>query len=137
MSWTNPTCPQPGFTLPRRQFVTLNRGQATEMCRISLPMGRDRITCLIAPAERATRPQGTMLKSAHSLHSLEACDVYTKRVPTQWNGYQNCLYETVRVFQTNNNMSISENKLHQLFFSLHFMNAASTFANKIVIFFFN
>ena len=27
----NPTCPQPGFTLPRRQFVTLNRlrcGQA-------------------------------------------------------------------------------------------------------------
>ena len=21
---TNPTCPQPGFTLPRRQFVTLN-----------------------------------------------------------------------------------------------------------------
>ena len=22
---TNPTCPQPGFTLPRRQFVTLNR----------------------------------------------------------------------------------------------------------------
>ena len=28
---TNPTCPQPGFTLPRRQFVTLNRlrcGQA-------------------------------------------------------------------------------------------------------------
>ena len=28
---TDPTCPQPGFTLPRRQFVTLNRlrcGQA-------------------------------------------------------------------------------------------------------------
>ena len=28
---TNPTCPQPGFTLPRRQFVTLNHlrcGQA-------------------------------------------------------------------------------------------------------------
>ena len=59
-----------------------------QMCQISLPMGRDRITCL--PLRR--EPQGTLLKSAHSLHSLEACDVYTKRVPTQWNGYQNCLW---------------------------------------------
>ena len=43
---TNPTCPQPGFTLPRRQFVTLNRGMwPGQMCQISLPMGRDRITC--------------------------------------------------------------------------------------------
>ena len=25
-------------------------------------------------------------------HSLEACDVYTKRVPMQWNGYRNCLW---------------------------------------------
>ena len=44
---TDPTCPQPGFTLPRRQFVTLNRlrcGQAR--CAESPPMGRDRITCL-------------------------------------------------------------------------------------------
>ena len=47
---------------------------------------------LLAPAERATRPQGTLLKSAHSLNSLEACDVYMKRVPTQWNGYRNCLW---------------------------------------------
>ncbi len=44
---------------------------------------------LLAPAERATRPQGTLLKSAHS---LEACDVYTKRVPTHWNVYRNCLW---------------------------------------------
>ena len=45
---TNPTCPQPEFTLPRRQFVTLNRLLMWPglMCRISLPMGRDRITCL-------------------------------------------------------------------------------------------
>ena len=57
---------------------------------------------LLAPAERATRPQGTLLKSAHSLHSLEACDVYTKRVPTQWNGYRNCLWNCESV-QTNNN----------------------------------
>ena len=38
-----------GFTLSRHQFVTLNRlrsGQAMQMCRISLPMGRDRITWL-------------------------------------------------------------------------------------------
>ena len=89
---TNPTCPQPGFTLPRRQFVTLNRlrcGQAR--CAESLY----RWGVIASPAcpcgERATRPQGTLLKSAHSLHSLKACDVYTKRVPTQWNGYQNCL----------------------------------------------
>ena len=44
---TNLTRPQPGFTLRRRQFVTLNRlrcGQAR--CAESLPMGRDRITCL-------------------------------------------------------------------------------------------
>ena len=34
---TNPTCPQPGFTLPRRQ---------SQMRRISLPMGCDHITCL-------------------------------------------------------------------------------------------
>ena len=47
---------------------------------------------LLAPAERATRPQGTLSKSAHSLHSLEACDVYTKRVPTQWTGYRNCVW---------------------------------------------
>ena len=88
---TNPTCPQPGFTLPRRQFVTLNRlrcGQAR--CAESLYRWGV-IASPASPAERATRPQGTLLKSAHSLHSLEACDVYTKRVPTQWNGYQNCL----------------------------------------------
>ena len=44
---TNQTCPQPGFTLPRREFVTVNRlrcGQAR--CAESLQMGRDRITCL-------------------------------------------------------------------------------------------
>ena len=44
---TNLTCPQPGFTLPRRQFVTLNRlrcGQAR--CEeISLPKVCDHITC--------------------------------------------------------------------------------------------
>ena len=41
---TNPTCPQPGFTLSRRKFVTLNHlrcGQAMQMRRISLPMGCD------------------------------------------------------------------------------------------------
>ena len=37
---TNPTCPQPGFTLPRRQMWP---GQ---MLRLSPPMWRDRITCL-------------------------------------------------------------------------------------------
>ena len=40
---TNPTCPQPRFTLPRRQFVTLNRLRSMwpgQMCQISLPMPR-------------------------------------------------------------------------------------------------
>ena len=53
---TNPTCRQPGFTLPRRQFVThLRCGQAApgQMCQISLPMGRDCITCL--PLRREAR----------------------------------------------------------------------------------
>ena len=36
------------------------------------------------------KSQGTLLKSAHSLHSLDACDVNAKRALTQWNGYQNC-----------------------------------------------
>ena len=87
---TDPTCPQPGFTLPRRQFVTLNRlrcGQAR--CAESLHRWGV-IDHLLAPAERATRPQCTLLKSAHSLHSLEACNVYTKRVLMQWNGYRDC-----------------------------------------------
>ena len=86
---TNPTCPQPGFTLPRRQFVTLNRlrcGQAR--CAESLY----RWGVIASPAcPCGESHQTTLLKSAHSLHSLEACDVYMKRVPTQWNGYQNCL----------------------------------------------
>ena len=37
---TNPTCPQPVFTLPRRQFVKLIR------LRCGPSWGRDRITCL-------------------------------------------------------------------------------------------
>ena len=46
---TNPTCPQPGFILPRRQFVTLNRmrcGQAR--CTESLHRSQH----MLAPAER-------------------------------------------------------------------------------------
>ena len=47
-----------------------------EICRISLLMGVIASPAwLLAPAEGAARPQGTLLKSAHSLHSLEACDV--------------------------------------------------------------
>ena len=28
--------------------------------------------------------------SAHSLHSLEACNIYTKRVLMKWNGRKSC-----------------------------------------------
>ena len=45
----------------------------------------------LAPAERATRPESRSLKSAHSLHSPKACDVYTKRVLAQWNGCQDAM----------------------------------------------
>ena len=44
---TNPTCPQPGFTT--ETSVRHSKSSAMwpgQMCRISLPMGRDRITCL-------------------------------------------------------------------------------------------
>ena len=72
------------------------------MCRISRPMGLDRIACL--PLRREP-PDHKWHIVAHSLHSLEACDVSSKRVPTQWNGYRYCqsVYGTVRVCQTNNN----------------------------------
>ena len=90
---TNPTCPQPGFTLPRRQFVTLNRLSCVQ-ARCTESLHRWGVIAsphhLLAPAERATIPQGTLLKSAHSLHSLEDCDVYTNRVPMQWNGCRDC-----------------------------------------------
>ena len=95
---TNPTCPQPGFTLPRRQFVTLNRlrcGQAR--CAESLYRWGVIASPSFPCGESHHIPQGTLLKSANSLHSLEACDGYTKRILTQWNGYQNCRwnYESV------------------------------------------
>ena len=81
---TNPTCPQPGFTLPRRQFVTLNRlrcGQAR--CAESLY----RWGVITSPACLCGESHDTtLLESAHSLHCLETCDVYTKRVLPQWNG---------------------------------------------------
>ena len=80
---TNPTCPQPGFTLPRRQFVTLNRmrcGQAR--CAESLY----RWGVIASPA----CPCGESHQTTRHIVE-EGCDVYAKRVPTQWNGYQNCL----------------------------------------------
>ena len=46
---TDPTCPQPGFTLPRRTLVRHTESSEMwpgQMRRISQPMGRDRITCL-------------------------------------------------------------------------------------------
>ena len=68
---TNPMCPQSGFTLPRRQFVTLNRLRCGH-ARCAKYLYRWGV--IASPAcpcgKRATRPQGTSLKSAHSLHSL-------------------------------------------------------------------
>ena len=45
---TNPTCPHPGFTLPRRQFVTLNRICGQARCTESLHRSQH----MLAPAER-------------------------------------------------------------------------------------
>ena len=120
-------CPQPGFTLPRRQFVTLNRlrcGQAR--CAESLHW----CGVIASPAcPCGERPQGTLLKSAHSLHSLEACYVSTKRVPTQWNMVIEIVYETVRVFQTkNNNSKIILNLL------LSAKTVANRFSQKVLVF---
>ena len=93
---TNPTCPQPSWVHSTETSVRHSKSSDMwpgQMCRISLPMGR-LAHHMLAPAERATgtRPKGTLLKSAHSLLFLEACDVYTKRVPPQWNGYRDCLW---------------------------------------------
>ena len=103
---TNPTCPQPGFTLPRRQFVTLNRlrcGQARcaeslyrwgVIASLACPCGESHQTTrhIVEECPLTAFPGGLRhlhkagpdaVKSAHSLHSLEACDIYTKRVPMQ------------------------------------------------------
>ena len=87
---TDPTCPQPGFTLPRRSS---SHWIVWDVARPDAPnLSTDGVWShhLLAPAERATRPQGALLKSAHSLHSLEACNDDTKRILMQWNGCQDC-----------------------------------------------
>ena len=105
---TNPTCPQPGFTLPRRQFVTLNRLRCCQArCAESLYRWGVIASTACTCGERATRPQGTLLKSAHSLHSLEACDVYTKRVPMQWTCYRDCLCESSKRTTTTTTTTVS------------------------------
>ena len=78
-----PTCAQPGFTLPIRQFVTLNRlrcGQAR--CAESLY----RWGVIAWPA----CPCGESHQSTR--HIVEECPLTAFRVLTQWNGYRNCLW---------------------------------------------
>ena len=102
---TNPTCPQPEFTLPRRQFVTLNRlrcGQARYMCWISLSMGRDRITCL--PLRREPPDH-----KAHCWRVPTHCIPWRPATSTRSGSRRSgmvikTVYETVRVFQTNKNI---------------------------------
>ena len=58
---TNPTCPQPGFTLPIRQFVTLNRLRCDQArCAESLY----RWGVVASPVCPCRESQGTLLKSA-------------------------------------------------------------------------
>ena len=58
----NPTCPQPGLTLPRRQFITLNRlrcGQAR--CAESIyRWGKIASPACPCGVSHHTRPQGTL-----------------------------------------------------------------------------
>ena len=76
---TNPTCPQPGFTLPRRQFVTLNClacGQAR--CFESLY----RWGVIASPA----CPCGESIQTTR--HTVEECPL------TAFPGSLRCLHET-------------------------------------------
>ena len=58
---------------------------------------------MLASAERATRPQGTLLKSAHS-HCIPWRPATSTRSGSRRSGMViETVYETVRVFQTNNN----------------------------------
>ena len=103
---TNPTytCPQHGFTLPRRQLITLC---PDKMYQISLPVGRNRIIGLLAPADTAmhqtTTAQGILLKSAMLLTASPGC---LRRLheadPGAVEWLSRRLYETVRMLQTNN-----------------------------------
>ena len=97
---TNPTCPQPGFTLPRRQFFTLNRlrcGQAR--CAESLY----RWGVIASPA----CPCGESHK-AHCWRVPTHCIPWRPATSTRSRFRRSgmvikTVYETVRVFQTNNN----------------------------------
>ena len=102
---TNPTCPQPGFTLPRRQFVTLNRlrcGQAR--CAESLyRWGVIDITCL--PLRREPPDH-----KAHCWRLPTHCIPWRPTTSTRSESRRSgmvikTVYETVRVFQTNNNIT--------------------------------
>ena len=107
---TNPTytCPQPGFTLPRRQLDTESSEMwPGQMYRISLPVGRNRITGLLAPSDTAmhqtTTAQGILLKSAMLLTAFPGC---LRRLheagPDAVEWLSRRYYETVRMLQTNN-----------------------------------
>ena len=65
-----------------------------QMWRISLPMGCDRITCLPLRKEPPDHNLAHCWRvPTHCIPwTVEAYDVYMKRVPTQWNGYRNCLW---------------------------------------------
>ena len=61
-----------------------------QMCRISLPMRRDRITSL--PLRREPRDHTAHCWRVPLTAFPGGRDVYMKRVPTQWNGYKYCLW---------------------------------------------
>ena len=100
--------------LPRRQFVTLNRlrcGQARcaeslyrwgVIASLACPCGESHQTTrhIVEECPLTAFPGGLRhlhkagpdaVKSAHSLHSLEACDIYTKRVLMQSRVSTHCI----------------------------------------------
>ena len=101
---TNPTCPQPGFTLPRRQFVTLNRLRF-DQARCAESFYRWSViaspACPFGESHQTTRH--IFEKSAHSLHSLEA-STSTRSGPGAVGWLSKLSMKRREVFQTNNNV---------------------------------
>ena len=82
----NPTCPQHGFPLPRRQFVTVNRLRCGHTrCAESLYRWGV-IASPACPCGESHHNTRHIVEECSLTAFPEACDVYTKRVPMQWNG---------------------------------------------------
>ena len=86
------------FSLPRRQFITLNRPRCGQ---ISLLMGCDRITCLPMRREPPDHKAHCWRVPTHCIPWRPATST---RIGSRCSGMVvETVIETLRVFQTNNN----------------------------------